>query len=1095
MKLATILMVFSLTNLFAAGYAQKVSINVKNAQLSAVLKDIQKQTGYSFLYNTKMILESKPVAVSFRETALEVALQKIFEDQPLTFIINKKTVIVKKKVFSTFSAMAVITVTGRVTDESGLPLPGVTVKLKGSGTGMVTTNEGTYRLDAPDDGVLVFSSLGYIQQEVEIAGRKVVDVTLKAALQQLEQVIVVGYGTQKRSNVTGAIDQVSATALEGKASVNMAQALQGVAANLTIQQKNSEPGANLNINIRGISTLGNNSPLVVIDGIVGGDINLLNPSDIESVTVLKDAGSAAIYGSRANNGVLLITTKKGKKNTRTAVTYNGLAGVNTPKMFFEPVKGFENAILRNQSAVNGNQPPVYSAAQIRQFQEQGDNEWFVNSITKNAMQQNHNLSITGGSDKSTFLSSIGYTDQRSNLVGPDYGLKRYNYRINLTNEYGKLKLTTILAYTRTEIKDHSSSTSTLMVDAARVPLYYKLRDEQGRYLTNDVLNEFNPLGVLEQGGFRKYNNDNVFGNLNAEFAVTDYLKLKAVVGGSITANNQFARTLRVDYFPKGGSGLDRNTNDDNSKSLHLNTQFIADFNKTFANDHDVNVLVGVSAESFASQRTSILRKFTDPELGTPNSGTVIDLDSRNSNRDAGNNSLNSLFGRASYAYKNKYFGEFTFRFDGSSKFHKSNRWGFFPSIAGGYRLSQESFMDDYRENIGDVKLRASYGVLGNQSVEDFQYQTTYFPFQNAYSFNNVVVGATGFNFANPEIRWESAATYNVGADLSFLKNKLAVSLDYYTKITKDILIPPQVPGVFGTDLPDFNAGEVRNSGWEITTSYRHTGKVLNHTISLNLSDSHNEVLRYNRQEEKKPVEELRVLLKEGFPFRSYVGFKRDGYFQNIDEVNSGAKFSGLNVLPGDNRYKDVNGDGLIDDNDLYVFGNPFPRYTFGLTYNVTFKGFDLNTFFQGVGMRTMMLRGELIEPFHFNYGMTMYQHQLDFWTPQNPNAQYPRLAANGSQSNTNNYRRGSDLYLYDASYLRLKNVQLGYTLPNGLVKKLKMQKIRAYLSGQNLFTISGVKFVDPELSEFDSSLKEEGANSGRAYPTMVYYGFGLDITF
>lgn len=1094
MKLTTILMVLSLTHLFAAGYAQKVSINVKNAQLSAVLKDIQKQTGYSFLYNTKMIRESKPVAVSLTEIALETALQKIFEDQPLTFLINRNTVIVKKRPVY-FSAFAEIIVTGKVTDETGLPLPGVTVKLKGSGTGMVTTTEGAYSLNVPEEGTLVFSYLGYIPQEIKIAGRKVVDVTLKVAPQQLEQVVVVGYGTQRRSSITGSIDQVSAAAIEGKAAVNMSQALQGVAANLTIQQRNSEPGAGLNINIRGISTLGNNSPLVVIDGIIGGDINLLNPSDIESVTVLKDAGSAAIYGSRANNGVLLITTKKGKKNTRTAVTYNGLAGVNTPKMFFEPVKGFENAILRNQSAVNANQTPVYNAEQIRQFQEQGDNEWFVNSIIRNAMQQNHNLSISGGSDKSTFLSSIGYTDQRNSLVGPDYGLRRYNYRINLTNEYGKLKLTTILAYTRSEIKDHSSSTSTLMVDAARVPLYYKLKDEQGRYLTNDVLNEFNPLGILEQGGFRKYNNDNVFGNLNAEFAVTDFLKLKAVFGGSITANNQFARSLRVDYFPKGSSGQDLNTNDDNSKNVQLNTQFIADFNKTFNKDHDVNVLVGVSAESSTSRRTSILRKFTDPELGTPVSGTIIDPDSRNSNRDAGSNSLNSLFGRASYAYKSKYYGEFTFRFDGSSKFNKTNRWGFFPSIAGGYRISQESFMDNYREKIGDLKVRASYGVLGNQSVNDFQYQTTYFTFQNAYSFNNAVVGGTGFNFANPDIRWESAATYNVGADLSFLKNKLAVSLDYYTKITRDILIPPQVPGVFGTALPDFNAGEVRNRGWEITTSYRHTGKVLNHTISLNLSDSQNEVLKYNRQEEKKGIEELRILLKEGFPYRSYIGFKRDGYFQNIDEVNSGAKFSGLNVQPGDNRYRDVNGDGVIDDNDLYVFGNPFPRYTFGLTYNVTFKGFDLNAFFQGVGLRTMMLRGELIEPFHFNYGMTMYQHQLDFWTPQNPDARYPRLAANGSQSNTNNYRRGSDMYLYDASYVRLKNLQLGYSIPDGIVKKLKMQKIRAYLSGQNLFTISGVKFVDPELSEFDNSMKDNGANSGRAYPTMVYYGFGLDITF
>ena len=404
-------------------------------------------------------------------------------------------------------------------------------------------------------------------------------------------------------------------------------------------------------------------------------------------------------------------------------------------------------------------------------------------------------------------------------------------------------------------------------------------------------------------------------------------------------------------------------------------------------------------------------------------------------------------------------------------------------------------MSNYLQKFGDIKLRASYGVLGNQSVGDFQYQTTYFTFQNAYGFNNVGAGGTGFNFANPDIRWERAATYNAGADLSFLKNALTFSLDYFSKVTSDILIPPVVPGVFGSNLPDFNAGKVSNKGWEVTAAYRHSGKTLRHYVSLNIGDSQNKVLDYQGNERKTGIEELRVLLKEGVPYNSYIGFKRDGYFQNIDEVNNGPKVPGLNVLPGDNRYKDINGDGIINDDDLFVFGNSFPRYTFGATYNVGYKGLDLNVFLQGVGKRTMMLRGELVEAFHYDYGLTMYQHQLDYWTPMNQDARYPRLAAKGSQSNENNFRRGSDMYLYDGSYLRLKNVQFGYTLPMKLTKMLRMQKFRAYLSGQNLLTLSGVKFVDPELSEFDNSMKNNGANSGRSYPTMVNYGFGLDITF
>ncbi|MDB5012232.1 MAG: TonB-dependent receptor, partial [Daejeonella sp.] len=296
-------------------------------------------------------------------------------------------------------------------------------------------------------------------------------------------------------------------------------------------------------------------------------------------------------------------------------------------------------------------------------------------------------------------------------------------------------------------------------------------------------------------------------------------------------------------------------------------------------------------------------------------------------------------------------------------------------------------------------------------------------------------------------------------------------------------------------LPDFNAGKVGNKGWEVSLSYRKSGKVLRHFVSVNLADSKNKVLSFQGNERLTGIEELQVLLKEGYPFNSYVGFKRDGYFQNIDEVNSGPKPAGLSLQPGDNRYVDVNEDGVIDNNDLMVFGNSFPRLTYGATYNIGFKGLDLNIFLQGVGERTMMLRGELVEPFHYNYGMTMYDHQLDYWTPQNTDARFPRLADNGSQSNTNNFRRGSDMYLFNAAYLRLKNVQLGYTLPRAISQKMGMQKLRAYVSGQNLLTFSGVKFVDPELTEFNNSMQSNGANSGRAYPTMVYYGFGLDVTF
>ncbi|UCS91802.1 TonB-dependent receptor [Echinicola marina] len=1079
-----------------------VSISVEDAPVQKVLRNLQQQTDFKFAYDLDQVRNTPMISLKAKQQSLLSVLEEISLKTQLTFKqINSTIHIVKDKGAvrqnNSPAKLDLIEIKGKVVDENGEPLPGATIIVEGeSGSGTVTDLDGNYSIDVAEGATLVFSFIGFESKKVVVGNMNVINITLNVSTSSLEEVVVVGYGTQKKLSVVGAVDQVGQEKLEGRPVATMSQALQGVSANLIVQQRNSEPGAGINLNIRGISTLGDNSPLIVIDGVIGGDINLLNPSDIESVSVLKDAGSAAIYGSRANNGVVLITTKQGKKNSKTKVTYNGLVGVNTPKFFTDPVHGYQNAMLRNESAFNaGRSEAVFSPEEIRQIRENGDTEWFAKEIFKNAIQQNHNLSVSGGSENSTYLVSAGYTDQRSNFVGPEKGYTRYNFRMNLTNEFGRFKMSSRLAYTRRLIKDHSYSSGTLMADANRVPLYYNQKDSLGRYLTNDILQEFNPLGILEKGGFREHTDDNVFGNISGELKLTNDLKMRGVFGFNMYSNNMYARTMQVDFYPRGVYGGDRNTTDENRKGLDLNTQLMMQYDKAFSESHEISALLGVSNENHSDRGIGIYKRFTDPELGTPVTETVINPDSYNSNQSSSENSLNSLFGRVSYDFEKKYFAELSFRYDGSSKFRESKRWGFFPSASLGYRLSEEAFMSDYRNRFGEVKIRSSYGVLGNQNVGNYQYQTTFFTFQNAYGFNNAAVGGTGFNYANPNIQWERASTFNIGADLDFLDGALTLSLDYFDKVTSDILVPPAVPGVFGTSLPDFNSGKVGNKGWEITTSYRHRGDLFEHTFSFNLADSKNKVLDFQGEERLTGVEELQVLLKEGYPFNSYVGLKRDGYFQNIDEAENGPKPEGLNVQPGDNRYVDVDGNGIINDDDKYVFGNPFPRMTFGLTYNVRVKGFDLNVFAQGVGSRTMMIRGEMVEPFHYNYGMTMYEHQLDYWTPQNPDARFPRLADNGSQSNTNNFRRGSDMYLFDAAYLRLKNIQLGYTLPSSLAEKLGMQNCRAYVSGQNLFTLSKVDFVDPELSEFDNSMRSGGANSARAYPTMVYYGFGLDITF
>ncbi|PUU71159.1 TonB-dependent receptor [Flavobacterium sp. WLB] len=997
-------------------------------------------------------------------------------------------------------------VTGVVTSLSDhLSLPGVSISDVSDPRNAVNADfDGHYSISLKNGtGSLRFTMIGYKPVEVKVNNRSVINVEMDLDVSALDEVVVVGYGTQKKRKVVSAIDQVNKDAFNGRPNVNATLALQGKAPSLTIQQTNSEPGAGINLNIRGISTLGNNSPLIVIDGIVGGDINSLNPADIESVSVLKDAGSAAIYGSRASNGVVLITTKRGSKSKPMSIQYNSLTGFNTPKFFTKPVHGYENAMLRNEAAFNsGETTAVFTAAQIADLKAKGDTEWFAEEIVKPAAQLNQSLSISGGSENSTYLVSLGYLNQGSNFVGPTKGMERYNFRMNLTNEYGKFKLTSTLAYSKQLINDHSSNTSTLMVDAFRVPLYYTQKDANGNYLTNDVLQQFNSLGILEQGGFRKYDNDDLFGALNAELKLTKSFKIKGVFGGRLWNGSMFSRVKKVQFSPQGVYGADRDTRDETTKALDLNTQFMVEYNKAFGN-HNVGALVGVSNENHSERRIGIYKKFTDPDLGTPTSETVIGQDSYNSNGSDPNknpaspkNSLNSLFGRASYDYNDKYFAEFSFRYDGSSKFRKEIRWGFFPSATIGYALTKEGFMENYSNKVGNIKLRSSYGLVGNQNVNNYQYQTTYFSFQNGYGFDNKPVSGAGFNFANADLQWEKAATFNAGLDADFFKGALSVSFDFFDKVTSDILVPPQVPGVYGTSLPDFNAAKVGNRGWEFSATYRHKGKQVNQSLTVNIGDSKNKVLDYNNGQEKLTgVEELQVILREGLPFNSYVGLKRDGYFQNVEEIQGAAVPAGITVHPGDNRYVDLNKDGKIDDNDKFIFGNPFPRYTYGATYNIDYKNFDLSIFIQGVGKRTMMIRGELVEPFHYNYGMTMYTHQLDYWTPQNPDARYPRLANNGTQSNTNNFRRGSDMYLYDGAYARLKNVQIGYSLSNDVASSLGMSAFRVYVSGQNLLTLSKVKFVDPELSEFNNSMSTSGANSGRAYPTQVYYGMGIDISF
>jgi TonB-linked SusC/RagA family outer membrane protein len=999
-----------------------------------------------------------------------------------------------------------ITVTGKVVDENNLPLPGVSVQIKGTTIGAITDVNGAYTISIPDNlasGTLTFSYLGYGSQNIPITGKKIINVQMKAGGDNaLDEVVVVGYGVQKRVSITGAINTIDAKNIENKPVLNTYQALQGESPNLIIQQTNLNPGSDVTVNIRGVGTLGNNAPLVVVDGIIGGNLNTINPNDIASVTVLKD-GSAAIYGSRAANGVILITTKSGRLNQQTAISYNGSYGIQDANVLVHKVPAWENAYYKNEAQVNSGQAPVYTPDQIQQLKDQGNGTWDIEHLLRTAPQQSHNFSITGGGEKSSFYISAGFQDQGSNFIGnggqgPAFGYQKYNLRLNQSNVIGKFKTNFILLYTKSRNKTNSVGDNNIFADANRVPLNYSWQDENGNYLTNPVASQYNEYGVLERGGFNQADNDEIFGSFNGQFNITDNLKLTGEFGGTLQNNGTHYRRIQVDYLPSGVYGDDRAVLDANSKSQLFNTKLYLEYGKRIS-DHDFKAQIGASSESYSQRGFQLQKTRTDQLLGTPTTGTDIDKINSNNSLGINANSLLSLFGRLNYSYKDKYLFEVLARYDSSSKFARGNRSSFFPSVSAGWILSEESFMESTKNIISNLKLRASYGVLGFQNVNDYQYQTTYFNYAGAYGFNDVPVAGAGTLLSNSDLTWEKSAMLNIGLNVGLFQNRLTAEFDYFNRVRRDILQPRQdIPAIFGAATPDYNVAKVRSTGWEASLTYNLRGKNLTQSFSVNVADNQNKLLQLTGGVSEQIINQdvFQLLRKVGEPVTQYYGYQTNGFFQNQADINNSPKIAGNQVVPGDVKFKDLNDDGIIDANDKTVLGNPFPRYTFGFTYRLAVKGFDFQVFVQGVGKRESFLRGELVEPFHYGYGATVYEHMTDYWTPNNPDARYPILANNGSPSNTNNWKTGSDLYKYNVAYARLKNVNIGYTLPQIMTKKAGIERLRVSLIGQNLFTLSKLKFIDPETSEFGNNLSTGSAsNSARQYPLPIFYGAGIDLTF
>ena len=960
---------------------------------------------------------------------------------------------------------------------NGESVIGASVMVKGTTQGAVTDVDGFYTIQTTPGAVLVFSAIGYEPQEVNVAGRTKIDITLEESSLLLDDAVVVGYGVQKKVNLTGAVASVSTKELEGKPINNVLEGLQGTTPGLVIQQGSSTPGGVPSMNIRGYNTMNDNNPLVIIDGIEGSLANL-NPGDIEQISVLKDASSTAIYGSRASNGVILVTTKKGSEG-EVHVDYDMSMGWQQATALPTVVDSWIYAELYNEAAVNSGRTVKFGPEEIAAFRNGGTNVKWINELYKNsAMQHNHNLSVTGGTKNLSYMASLGYVDQNSLFKGPNYGYKRYNGRINLSHKVGeRLTVNATAQYTRNVIKDHAYWTEWIIEQCNRMPAIYEIKNADGTYNYPSGSNS-NSLERLETGGYRQSRNEDVSGTINADFKIIDGLHLNATIGGRSINNGTHENRMASAAAASGDK--ENHISESSYRATKLTTTVTLNYEKTFGQKHNFAALVGYayegeSAKDYNTQRLTDNSKY-DIFVGG------LSGDKVSNGGGASDWSLYSAFGRLTYNYDEKYLAEFNIRNDYSSYFAKGNRSGLFPSLSLGWRISQESWWENIRPVIPSLKLRGSWGLVGNNRIGAYRYMQTVSVTQG-YNFGGELVPTAYFSSVDPSIKWETTRMANIGLDIAFLKNDLNVSFDYFNNRTRDILVSLPVPGLFGNGAPTSNAATVASQGWEFSVNYHFRTGAVNHNIAGNISDSWNKVVDTKGETLYYGYDVVSVI-KEGYPLYSYYALRNNGLFQSDDEAASSPHLEGIVPRAGDIRYVDKNGDKVINDDDRFVVGNDFPRYTFGLSYNLQWKGFFFSAFLQGVGMRSRWMRGEAVEAFHNNNEGPVLDFHVDRWTPVNTDASYPRLTM-GSESANNATK--SDFWIQNAAYLRLKNVQLGYNFQGDWMKKIRLSSLRVYGSIENALTLSSMR------GGWDPEYNADG--SGRAYPVARVYSFGLNVKF
>ncbi|WP_321332363.1 TonB-dependent receptor [uncultured Bacteroides sp.] len=1096
----------------------KVSISAKNVSARNIISEIEKQTDYLFVFNVDEVNLNRKVNVDANNRTVAEVLNRVFDGTGVYYAMEGKNIMLMSKADKAIaSAQQDKRVTGLIKDSNGDAIIGANITVKNAKSGTITDLDGKFSLEASPNAVLVVSYIGYSTQEISLNGRQNIIVVLKEDTKTLEEVVVVGYGVQKKSVVTAAMSQVSADELGKGTPTNVQDVLKGKVAGVQITSQSGQPGMDSKIRIRGTGTVNDSEPLYIVDGMPSSNgINYLNPSDIESIEVLKDAASAAIYGARGANGVVLVTTKKGTAMQKTTLNYEFTYGVQNPAKKLDLMNSQEYQMIMNEMAANSGKPDYFPT------ESSVDTDWQKELTYSNAPVITHKLSLAGGSEHSTHYASFGYIKQRGILAKGHSDYERYNGRFNYSNTLvdakdrkflNKMIFGSIVSYSRSErignTIDNSESSGIIASMNMLPPTESVYQDNPDKiaqyaslypnYVTSpdgrvyniiDLREISNPLADL-QVNHNQRNISQIFnGNFNLDVSILPGLKYKTTAGmeWGFNSTKNVTPVYDLNTTTKNSTSY---VNDAKSEAYSWQWENLLSYDKTFG-EHHLGLLLGTTLSSYSYSDlsgTDYDLLIVDPEKAYIDIATG-DRSNERVNGGANDHKLASVFGRVNYNYAEKYLFEAVVRRDGSSNFGASHKYAIFPSVSLGWVLTGEDFMKNRPEWLDFMKLRASWGQNGNESIGAFGYTSMMSMGYNAVVNGKVYTGAKPSGYVNSDLKWETSEQTDLGLDLRLLNSSLTLSADYFNKKTKDMLMDVSLPEYTGYASMKNNVGTVSNKGFEFETSYKLKIGEVGLNVGANAAYVKNEVT--NLGSGRTGLDILGgglggtvTWMESGKPYGFFYGYVTDGIFQNQNEIDSYVDKNGNkiqpNAVPGDVRYKDLDGNGTISGDDRKMIGDSNPDWTFGFSLNASWRNFDLNAFFQGA-------QGNQIYKFYRRANITYANWEkswLGRWHGEGTSNKLPRIDEGDPHNNTTWV---SDLFVEDGSYLRMKVLQLGYQLPQNYIRKMSVSKLRLFVQAENLFTVTNYSGLDPEVGT-------RNGFDGGTYPQARTFTFGANIVF